>query len=124
MTRPSLAPIDRHIGKRLRQKRAVKGLSQSQLATLIGTAFQQIHKYEQGINRISASRLYVIARAFGVPVAYPYEGWAEPSGSGSAKDTQVNDRETLELVRMYRAISDSKMRRKVYELISSMVNFD
>jgi transcriptional regulator with XRE-family HTH domain len=66
--------VDRHVGTRLRALRIMLGLTQQQLADLIGVTYQQQHKYEKGINRVSAGRLYHIARALGVEAAYFYEG--------------------------------------------------
>jgi len=72
--RPRAQDIDRHIGARLRQGRVMNGLTQQTLADLIGVTYQQAHKYENGVNRISAGRLYIIARVLGVDVAYFFEG--------------------------------------------------
>jgi transcriptional regulator with XRE-family HTH domain len=72
--RPRAQDIDRHIGGRLRQRRVMNGLTQQALADLIGVTYQQAHKYESGVNRISAGRLYIIARVLGVDVGFFYEG--------------------------------------------------
>ena len=74
ITRPRAQNIDRHIGARLRLRRIMTGLTQQTLADLIGVTYQQEHKYESGVNRISAGRLYLIARVLGVEVAYFFEG--------------------------------------------------
>src|SRR5919199_187202 len=66
--------IDRHVGARVRERRIMLGLTQQQLADLIGVTYQQAHKYERGINRVSAGRLYEIAQVLSVPVGYFYEG--------------------------------------------------
>ena len=65
---------DRHVGARMRERRVVLGLTQQQMAEIIGVTYQQAHKYEKGINRIAAGRLYHIARALGVEVGYFFEG--------------------------------------------------
>ncbi len=70
--------IDRHVGARIRESRIMLGLTQQQLADLIGVTYQQAHKYERGINRVSAGRLYQIARALSVPVGSFFEGLEEP----------------------------------------------
>ncbi len=62
--------IDRHVGARIRERRIMLGLTQQQLADLIGVTYQQAHKYERGINRVSAGRLFEVARVLSVPVAY------------------------------------------------------
>src|SRR5262252_8709955 len=73
----STATIDDHVGGRIRERRIMLGLTQQQLAELIGVTYQQEHKYERGINRVSAGRLSEIARALNVPVGYFYEGIGE-----------------------------------------------
>lgn len=72
-TKGSADLLDRHVGKRLRLRRALLGLSQEKLADAIGLTFQQIQKYERGTNRISASRLYQFSKILDVPVTYFYE---------------------------------------------------
>src|SRR5438876_11052202 len=69
--------IDRHVGARVRERRIMLGLTQQQLADLIGVTYQQAHKYERGINRVSAGRLYEIAQVLSVPVGYFFEGLEE-----------------------------------------------
>ena len=66
--------IDRHVGGRVRERRIMLGLTQQQLADLIGVTYQQAHKYERGINRISAGRLYEIAQVLSVPIGYFFDG--------------------------------------------------
>src|SRR5690348_14017320 len=70
--------IDRHIGARVRERRIALGMTQQQLAELIGTTYQQNYKYEKGANRVSAGRLHALARALGVEVGYFFEGLGEP----------------------------------------------
>src|SRR5207253_6079429 len=69
--------IDRHVGARIRERRIMLGLTQQQLADLIGVTYQQAHKYERGINRVSAGRLYEIAQVLSVPIGYFFEGLDE-----------------------------------------------
>ena len=66
--------VDRYVGARMRQRRIMLGLTQHQMAELIGVTYQQAHKYEKGINRVAAGRLYSVAQALGVEVSYFYEG--------------------------------------------------
>src|SRR5271155_5119689 len=80
--------IDLHLGKRLRRRRRLLGLTQQQLAQAVGVRFQQIQKYECGANRISAARLWRIAAALEVPVGYFYDGLVE----GARPDVVANDR--------------------------------
>ena len=70
-------PVDRHVGGRIRAARKARGLSQEGLAVLLDVSFQQIQKYERGANRVSASRLWEMARALGVPPSYFFEGLSE-----------------------------------------------
>ena len=72
--------VDRHVGARIRERRIMLGLTQQQLADLIGVTYQQAHKYERGINRVSAGRLFEIARVLSVPVTYFFEGLDEDAG--------------------------------------------
>ena len=89
--------IDLHLGKRLRRRRRLLGLTQQQLADCCGVRFQQIQKYECGANRVSAARLWRIAGALDVPVGYFFEGLSEMAGPGAkARD------ESTDLMRAYR----------------------
>jgi transcriptional regulator with XRE-family HTH domain len=76
--RPRSQDVDRHVGARMRQRRIMLGLTQQQMAELIGVTYQQAHKYERGINRVAAGRLYSIAQALGVEISYFYEGLQTP----------------------------------------------
>src|SRR5690242_15183969 len=71
--------VDRYVGARIRERRIMLGLTQQQLADLIGVTYQQAHKYERGINRVSAGRLFEVARVLNVPIGYFYEGLTEGS---------------------------------------------
>src|SRR6266571_2015026 len=73
----STAAIDDHVGSRIRERRIMLGLTQQQLAEMIGVTYQQAHKYERGINRVSAGRLFEIARVLSAPITYFYEGIGE-----------------------------------------------
>ncbi len=110
-------PVDVHVGKRIRHRRWMVGMTQQQLAEKVGIKFQQIQKYETGMNRVSASRLWDIADAVSVPVAYFFEGLTEGE---EAVDEAVPgdilaDKEALELVRSYYAIPENQ-RRRLFEL--------
>ena len=72
--RPRPQDIDRYVGARMRERRIMLGLTQQQMAELIGVTYQQAHKYEKGINRVAAGRLYSIAQALGVEIGYFFEG--------------------------------------------------
>lgn len=115
-------PIDVHVGKRIRHRRWMVGMTQQQLAGHVGIKFQQIQKYETGMNRVSASRLWDISAALSVPVAYFFEG-VEGEVAENAPATQIEgvpgdllaDKEALELVRSYYAIPENQ-RRRLFDL--------
>lgn len=109
-------PVDVHVGKRVRNRRWLIGMTQQQLADKVGVKFQQIQKYETGMNRISASRLWDIADALGVPINFFFEGL---DSHVAAVDDQLGDimadREALMLVRSYYAIPEAQ-RRRLFDL--------
>jgi transcriptional regulator with XRE-family HTH domain len=100
--------VDRFVSLRIRQRRIMLGLTQQQMAELIGVTYQQAHKYETGINRISAGRLYQIARALGVEISHFFED-VEPGG-GAARNQELmpQQRMLLELARNFAAIKSRK----------------
>lgn len=113
-------PVDVHVGKRVRQRRWMLGVTQQQLAEHVGIKFQQIQKYETGMNRVSASRLWDIAHALDAPVAFFFEGLEGPGASAGGVRTGLPedvmaDREALELVRSYYAIPEAQ-RRRLFDL--------
>ncbi|MCP5037474.1 MAG: helix-turn-helix transcriptional regulator [Rhodobacteraceae bacterium] len=111
-------PVDVHVGKRIRHRRWMVGMTQQQLAQKVGIKFQQIQKYETGMNRVSASRLWDISETLSVPVSFFFEG-LECDAKGDAESTLpgdiLADREALELVRSYYAIPENQ-RRRLFEL--------
>ena len=114
--------IDMHLGKRLRRRRRLLGQTQQQLANAVGIRFQQIQKYECGANRISAARLYQLARALQVPVGYFYdglEGLEFDSGSGEGGGEIMGRKETLDLVRAYYQLGE-RPRRRLLDLAKSL----
>lgn len=132
-------PVDIHVGRRLRLRREILRLSQEQVANAIGVTFQQIQKYEQGRNRVSASRLFDISQVLGVPITYLFQGMeATPTTSrerrsgttgpvavnGMGEDPQpgfdgesLERTETLELVRSFWRIPNAKARHELLDLI-------
>ncbi len=111
-------PVDVHVGKRVRHRRWMVGMTQQQLAEKVGIKFQQIQKYETGMNRISASRLWDISEALDVPVGFFFEGLgqgAEMAGSDNAPADILADKEALELVRSYYAIPENQ-RKRLFDL--------
>jgi transcriptional regulator with XRE-family HTH domain len=97
--------VDRHVGGRIRERRVMLGLSQQQLAQMIGVTYQQAHKYERGLNRISAGRLFEIAHVLSIPVAWFFEGL---SGAETPVDLSSRQRMCLELARNFAAIDNEK----------------
>ena len=113
-------PVDVHVGKRIRHRRWTQGTTQQQLADRVGIKFQQIQKYETGANRVSASRLWDIAVALGVPVSFFFEGMdgtaiSDASGRSDKPGDLLADREALELLRSYYAIPEAQ-RRRLFDL--------
>ena len=116
-------PVDVHVGKRIRHRRWMVGMTQQQLAEKVGIKFQQIQKYETGMNRVSASRLWDIAETLGVPVAFFFDGMEASVGDldaaapveGFVPADILADKEALQLVRSYYAIPENQ-RRRLFEL--------
>jgi transcriptional regulator with XRE-family HTH domain len=113
-------PVDVHVGKRVRHRRWMIGMTQQQLAERVGIKFQQIQKYETGANRVSASRLWDIAETLEVPVSFFFEG-LDGQVAGDAEKTPalpadiLGDKEALELIRSYYSIPENQ-RRRLFEL--------
>lgn len=111
-------PVDAHVGKRIRHRRWMVGMTQQQLADKVGIKFQQIQKYETGMNRVSASRLWDISEVLGVSIGFFFEGL---EGADANRTTAVvegdmmADKEALELVRSYYAIPEAQ-RRRLFDL--------
>jgi transcriptional regulator with XRE-family HTH domain len=140
------SPIDVHVGARIRLRRALMGLSQERLGEALGLTFQQVQKYERGINRVGASRLYDLSRALDVPISFFFddmntpaaEGVFVPSPTGGARrsygfadrqdslgapgNNPANSPEAEELVRAYFRITDPAVRKRVFDLIKSLGN--
>lgn len=120
--------VDRRLGQRLRTRRLESGLSQERLAEILGVTFQQVQKYEKGVNRMAASRLFEIAAALDVPVAYFFEGLTagRPRGMAEEPDTAfvydiLATPEGLNLLHLFSAIKSTKLRRRVVDLVRAMV---
>jgi transcriptional regulator with XRE-family HTH domain len=108
--------VDRHVGARMRERRVMLGLTQQQMAELIGVTYQQAHKYEKGINRVAAGRLYKIAQALGVDVSYFFEGL----GTDKAFSATPQQRLLLELTRNFVSIPVSKHREAICGLARAL----
>jgi len=116
--------IDLHLGKRLRRRRRLLGLTQQQLAVSVGVRFQQIQKYECGANRISAARLWQLSEALEVPVAYFFDGLAEKIDRSMDERAEGGGemfagKETLDLIRAYYQLGE-RPRRRLLDLAKSL----
>ncbi|MEZ5854779.1 MAG: helix-turn-helix domain-containing protein [Hyphomicrobiaceae bacterium] len=129
-------PIDAHVGGRVRLRRMLLGISQEKLGERLGLTFQQVQKYEKGVNRIGASRLFDLSVVLGVPIdfffqdapaaearAQPLSGFAESSADGQILEF-LNTREGLELNKAFSRITDPKSRRAILELVRSLAGVD
>lgn len=118
--------LDAFIGERVKQRRSALGMSQDKLGSYLGITFQQVQKYEKGVNRISASMLYTIATVLNTDVQYFIEGFNdENSNSLNESNSPVyevnmqNQKESLDLLKAYYAIPDPAVRKKVIELVKA-----
>ena len=133
------SPIDAHVGTRIRLRRTLLGMSQERLGEALGLTFQQVQKYERGVNRVAASRLFDLSRVLDVPISFFFDDMPEAlagiHGTGHStraaggfserqdafgSDEALNRRETLELVRAYYRITEPGVRKRIFDLIKSM----
>ncbi|MGH6945518.1 MAG: helix-turn-helix domain-containing protein [Geminicoccaceae bacterium] len=142
-TKPN--PIDIHVGKRLRLRRTLLGMSQERLGERLGLTFQQVQKYERGVNRIGSSRLFELCQILDVPVSFFFDDMPEAMNyrevvkgafPGLAEERAtfqhesedsglpLDKRETLELVRAYYRIPDPAVRKRLFELAKALANLD
>ena len=127
--------IDIHVGKRVRLRRTLLGMSQEQLGVTLDLTSQQVQKYESGANRISASRLWDISQVLDASIGYFFEDMSSETKLASPRKVSINfkkipndsfesdpmvRRETLELVRIYYSISEPKVRKQLSEIIKSV----
>ena len=119
--------VDAHVGHRIRLRRTLIGMTQEGLGEAVGLTFQQIQKYENGDNRVSASRLYAISQALDVPIAYFFDEMSDQlqMRHGSAvevpnPDESLTRRKTLELVRAFYRIEDPGVRERLFELAKAL----
>ena len=130
MPKKQANPIDAHVGQRVRMRRMLIGMSQERLGELLGLTFQQVQKYEKGVNRIGAGRLFEIAGILGVPISFFYEdveaeGSLASSGFAGARDYPpvmefMSTGEGIQLGLAYMRVKDIKVRRKILELVRSL----
>ena len=126
-------PVDAHVGARVRMRRALLGMTQTDLANALGLTFQQLQKYEWGVNRISASRLFELSQMFDVTVDFFFEnlppevaGISPAKGRGKAKKLPsyehklMGKQETMRLVRAYYKVEDADVRKGLYEMARAL----
>ncbi|MCA8888717.1 MAG: helix-turn-helix transcriptional regulator [Parvularculaceae bacterium] len=124
-------PIDAHVGGRVRLRRTMLGMSQDKLAEALGLTFQQIQKYEKGVNRIGASRVFEISRILGVPIQFFFDDFDVNTGSsygfaesgaedGMAMMELLNSPEGVQLCKHFASIKEPKIRKRVLELVKSL----
>jgi transcriptional regulator with XRE-family HTH domain len=103
------------------------GMSQEKLGNLLGLTFQQVQKYERGVNRIGAGRLFEIARILGVKIEYFYEGIEDKTGPGFSEDVAspplmefISSGEGMQLSLAFMRIKDAKLRKRVLDLVKEI----
>lgn len=126
--------IDGYVGKRLKQRRTIMGLSQEAVAKTVGITFQQVQKYEKGSNAMNARRLYEFARVMNVPVAYFFEGidqsashnvaigFAEAAASQFDHENKASDRESLEMMKSFKRIKEPVVRKRLADLLRAIAD--
>jgi len=119
--------VDRHVGNRVRMRRLLVGMSQEKLGELLGITFQQVQKYEKGVNRIGAGRLFEMSRILNVPVDFFYEGVNSHAGQAGGAEGEsapvmefVSSGEGLQLSLAFMKIKDTKVRKRVLDLVKSL----
>ncbi len=127
-------PIDIHVGSRVRLRRNLLGMNQTDLGKAVGTSYQQIQKYERGVNRVGASRLFNLGRALDVPVSFFFEDLSPAAAGGGKRRTRglseapaavlepdsLSKRETGELIRAYYRVKDPRVRKRVLGLLQAL----
>jgi len=125
--------VDAHVGKRLRLRRTMMGLSQEAVAKAVGITFQQVQKYEKGANAMNSNRLYEFAQFMHVPVAYFFEGlehgaadaqmgFAEESEKFDHNIKRVSDRESLEMMKAFKRIKEQIVRKRLADLVRAVAD--
>lgn len=127
MPKKQANPIDAQVGNRVRLRRMLIGMSQERLGELLGLTFQQVQKYEKGVNRIGAGRLFEVSRILGVPIDYFYEGVNNQLAGGVTEGESsppvmefVSSGEGLQLSLAFMKIKDPKLRKRVLDLVKQM----
>ncbi len=132
MPKKQANPVDAHVGHRVRLRRMLIGMSQERLGELLGLTFQQVQKYEKGINRIGAGRLFEVAGILGVPISFFYEdadAGAQAGGFAEGEEPPpvmefLASGEGLQLSLAFMRIKDVKIRRRILDLVRSLADED
>jgi transcriptional regulator with XRE-family HTH domain len=114
--------VDISVGKRLRQRRTMMGLSQEALAKGMGITFQQIQKYEKGTNAMNSHRLYTVGQFLNVPVSYFFEDEEKQNTALSGENSSASDREFLELMKAFKLINSPVIRKRVSDLVRAIAH--
>ena len=128
--------IDSHVGKRLRLRRTMMGLSQEAVAKAVGITFQQVQKYEKGANAMNSNRLFEFAQFMRVPVAYFFEGLEQVANGGAEaaggfaeenekfdhNQKRVSDRESLEMMKAFKRIKEQLVRKRLSDLVRAIAD--
>ena len=128
-------PIDIHVGARVRLRRNLLGLTLQTLAKAVGVTYQQLQKYERGVNRVGASRLFNLSRVLDVPISFFFDDLS-PAAAGAGRKRRarglseapaaaidfdvLSNRETIKLIRAYYRITDPRLRKRVLELVKAV----
>jgi transcriptional regulator with XRE-family HTH domain len=127
-------PVDMHVGSKLKSRRIMLGMSQDELGKAVGVTFQQVQKYEKGLNRIGCSRLYEISNVLNSPISFFFDGFESSNNktnpgvnseqqSFKHKDKdELNNKEVLLLVRAFNGINNHSVRKHIISLIKSIAN--
>lgn len=123
MAKKQANPIDIQVGNRVRIRRMLIGMSQEKLGDMLGLTFQQVQKYEKGVNRIGAGRLFEVSRILNVPIDFFYEGVSstgQPESDGAPVMEFVSSGEGLQLALAFMKIKDGKVRKRMLDLVKSL----
>jgi len=128
-------PVDVHVGQRIKLRRTLMGMTQGKLGESIGLTFQQIQKYERGVNRVSASKLWQLSNVMDVAVSFFFEDMPDdvraafPGYDGDTAESDIpaerltlHRRQSLELVRTFSALSDPTVRKSVVDMVRAIGN--
>ena len=119
-------PVDTHVGRRMRQQRELRGLTQVEIARQLGLSFQQVQKYESGANRISSSKMWQLCEVLDITPGYFFEGLEgkrRGKGGGASQDAPQDGRsarQVLDLNKAFKQIDDTRVRRQVVQLVKSL----